>query len=124
MKIVNTENAPRAIGPYSQAVCSSGFVFCSGQIPLGLDGNVVHGGIEEQTVQVMENLNAVLVAAGSGFGKIVKTTIFLDSIDDFSVVNDVYARYFPNENKPARATVEVGRLPKGVLVEIDCIAEL
>jgi len=123
MKVIKTENAPQAIGPYSQAVKSGGFIFCSGQIPLKIDGTLVDGDVSEQSIQVMNNLKAVLIAAGSCFEKVVKTTIFLDSMDDFVAVNEVYAGYFDGENNPARATVEVGRLPKGVKVEIDCIAE-
>jgi len=123
MKVIKTDNAPQAIGPYSQAVKSGGFVFCSGQIPLRIDGTLVDADVGQQSIQVMNNLKAVLIAAGSGFEKVVKTTIFLDSMDDFVAVNEIYAGYFDGENKPARATVEVGRLPKGVNVEIDCIAE-
>lgn len=124
MKIVETDSAPQAIGPYSQAVVSGGFVFCSGQIPLLLDGSLLEGGVDEQASLVMKNLGAVLSAAGSSFEKVVKTTIFLASMDDFALVNDVYASFFDGENKPARATVEVSKLPKGVKVEIDCIAEV
>ena len=123
MEIVKTENAPAAIGPYSQAVKSGGFVFCSGQIPLTKDGDLVEGGVQVQAEQVMENLAAVLEAAGSGFERVVKTTIYLASMDDFAAVNEVYGGYFQGEHKPARATVEVARLPKDVLVEIDMVAE-
>ena len=124
MKIINTASAPVAIGPYSQAVKSGGFVFCSGQIPLTAGGELVEGDVKVQTRQVMENLNAVLSEAGSDFSKVVKTTIFLRDINDFADVNEVYASYFEGENKPARATVEVSRLPKDVKVEIECIAEV
>jgi 2-iminobutanoate/2-iminopropanoate deaminase len=123
MDIVKSENAPEAIGPYSQAVKSNGFVFCSGQIPLKPDGGLLEGDAAAQTKQVMENLKAVLLAAGSEFEKIVKTTIYLADMDDFGDVNEVYASYFGEDHKPARATVEVSKLPKGVAVEIDCIAE-
>ena len=124
MEIVKTENAPEAIGPYSQAVKSGGFVFCSGQIALRADGSLVEGSVEDQTKQVMENLKAVLSEAGSDLGKVVKTTIYLNDINDFASVNEVYGSYFDGDKKPARATVEVSNLPKGVKVEIDCIAEL
>ncbi len=124
MRQVKTPNAPQAIGPYSQAVISGDLVFCSGQIPLDVDGNFVNGGIEEQTHQVLKNMSAVLIEAGSSMDKVVKTTIYLSSMEDFSLVNGVYAEYFFAEIKPARATVEVSRLPKDVLVEIDCIAML
>ncbi len=124
MEVVKTDNAPGAIGPYSQAVISGGFVFCSGQIPLRLDGTMVEDDAATQTMQVMENLRGVLEAAGSGFGQVVKCTIFLADMGDFAAVNDVYASYFDGEIKPARATVEVSRLPKDVKVEIECVAEL
>lgn len=124
MEIITTESAPAAIGPYSQAVKSGSFVFCSGQIPLRPDGSLVEGGIGEQSKQVIENLKAVLIAAGSKLDRVVKTTIYLLSMDDFVAVNEVYGSYFDGDVKPARATVEVSRLPKGVSVEIDCIAEL
>ena len=124
MSIVNvsTPNAPKAIGPYSQAVAANGFIFCSGQVALSpLEGQVVGNTAEEQTIQVLENLKAVLEAAGSGMSRVVKTTIFLKDLKDFAEVNSVYARIF-GDHRPARATVEVSRLPKDVLVEIDCIA--
>lgn len=123
MEITKSENAPEAIGPYSQAVASNGFVFCSGQIAMKPDGEVLKGSAKVQTKQVMENLKAVLFAAGTEFERVVKTTIYLTDMGDFEDVNEVYASYFGEEHKPARATVEVGRLPKGVKVEIDCIAE-
>jgi len=124
MKIINTDKAPAAIGPYSQAVVANGFVFCSGQIPLKPDGLLVEGGALVQAEQVLDNLAAVLDAAGTDLTKVVKITIFLANMDDFAVVNEVYASYFLGENKPARATVEVSRLPKDVLVEMDCVALL
>jgi 2-iminobutanoate/2-iminopropanoate deaminase len=123
MEIVKTKNAPAAIGPYSQAVKSGGFVFCSGQIALKPDGELLEGDVRAQTTQVMNNLKAVLEAVGSDFSKVVKTTIFLADINDFVDVNEVYGSYFEGENKPARATVEVSNLPKGVKVEVDCVAE-
>lgn len=124
MEVVETDNAPAAIGPYSQAIKSAGFVFCSGQIPLKADGTLLEGDVVAQAHQVLDNLKAVLTAAGSGTEKVVKTTIYLASMDDFGAVNEVYSTYFSGEVKPARATVEVARLPKNVMVEIDCIAEL
>lgn len=124
MEVVSTDNAPAAIGPYAQAVKAGGFLFCSGQIALTPEGDLLNGDVSQQAKQVMNNLSAVLSAAGTDFSRVVKTTIFLADMNDFLVVNDVYAAYFDSENKPARATVEVSRLPKDVLVEIDCIAEL
>ncbi|MCS7087790.1 MAG: RidA family protein [Thermoflexales bacterium] len=121
-QVVQTLNAPKAIGPYSQAIVAHGFVFCSGQIPIDPEtGEVVSGGIEAQTHRVLQNLKAVLEAAGSSLDRVVKTTVFLQDIDDFALMNGVYASYFPH-NPPARSTVEVARLPRGVLVEIECIA--
>jgi 2-iminobutanoate/2-iminopropanoate deaminase len=121
-RIVHTSDAPMAIGPYSQAVEAGGFLFVSGQIPLDpRTGNLVHGDVKAQTEQVMENAKAILAAAGCGMDRVVKTTIYLKSIGDFAVVNEVYGGYFP-ANPPARATVEVSSLPKGATVEIDFIA--
>lgn len=122
MEVINTKSAPQAIGPYSQAIKANGFIFCSGQIPLSASGELVTGDIKAQASQVLENLKAVLAEAGSSFEKIVKTTIFLKDINDFADVNEVYGSYFKSEIKPARATVEVSRLPKDVKVEIECIA--
>lgn len=122
MKAIHTENAPAAIGPYSQAVESGNLVFTSGQIPLDpKSGNIVSGGIKEQTKRACENLKAVLEAAGSSLEKAVKTTCFLKSISDFADFNEVYAGYFTG--KPARSCFEVGALPKGALVEIEVVAE-
>ena len=121
-KIVSTDRAPKAIGPYSQAVVANGFVFVSGQIPLDpATGQIVAGGIAEQTAQVFENIKNVLEAAGSSFDQAVKTTVYLKDMGDFAPMNEVYARYFP-ANPPARATVEAARLPRDVGIEIDCIA--
>ena len=121
-QIIATEGAPKAIGPYSQAVVFNGLVFASGQIPLRPeDGQIVAGGVVEQTEQVLRNLVAVLTAAGSSLEHVLKTTVYLRDMNDFPSVNEVYGRYFPS-NAPARATVEVARLPKDVLVEIDCVA--
>lgn len=121
-QIVATDHAPKAIGPYSQAVIANGFAFLSGQIPLdAATGHIVDGDIAAQTERVLENLRGVLDACGSSFAKVVKTTVFLKDMAEFAKMNEVYARYFP-ENPPARATVEAARLPRDVRVEIDCIA--
>ena len=122
MQTVSTENAPGAIGPYSQAVVTGNMVFCSGQIPIDPStGQFVSEEVAEQTEQVLKNLAAVLEAAGSDLGKVVKTTVFLADMNDFAAMNDVYARYF-SANKPARATVQAARLPRDARVEIECIA--
>jgi 2-iminobutanoate/2-iminopropanoate deaminase len=122
-KIISTPNAPAAIGPYSQAVVSNGFAFLSGQIPLDpATGQLIEArDIAAQTQRVLENLQAVLEACGSSLGKVVKTTVYLKDMGEFALMNEVYARYFP-EKAPARATVEAARLPRDVRVEIDCIA--
>ena len=121
-KIISTADAPKAIGPYSQAIEANGFVFVSGQIPLDpATGSLVAGDIREQTKRVMENGKAILAAAGCGMDSVVKATIYLKNIGDFAAVNDVYGSFFSAE-PPARATVEVSRLPKDVAVEIDLIA--
>lgn len=122
MKVVTTETAPKAIGPYSQAVEAGGFIFLSGQIPIDpKTGSLVQAGIEEETRQVMENAGAILQAAGVNFSSVVKATIYLKSMSDFAAVNQVYGEFFSSE-PPARATVEVAGLPKGVRIEIDFIA--
>lgn len=118
---IATTNAPAAIGPYSQAVAFGNLIFTSGQIPLGTDGQLVEGGIAEQTHQVFRNLQAVLAEAGATFGDVMKATVFLKDMNQFATVNDIYASYF-GEHKPARSTVEVARLPKDVFVEIELIA--
>lgn len=123
-EIILTRDAPAPIGPYSQAVKVGNFLFCSGQIPLDPATNqIVAGDVKEQTKRVMENIRAVLKTAGVGFDAIAKTTIFLKSMNDFPHVNEVYGTYF-KENPPARSTVEVARLPKDVLVEIEVLAIL
>ena len=119
---IQTDQAPKAIGPYSQAIRAGDFVFCSGQIPLDpKSGEMVSGGIAAQTRQVMNNLAAVLKAAGCDFSAVVKTTIFLVDLKDFTVVNEVYGEHFKGD-PPARATVQVAALPRGSLVEIEAVA--
>ncbi len=121
-KVVSADAAPAAIGPYSHAVIAGGFLFTSGQVALDPEsGELVSGDVTAQTERVMQNLEAVLAAAGLGFANVVKVTIYLKSMDDFKAVNEVYGSYFTEEH-PARSTVEVARLPLDVLVEIDCIA--
>lgn len=122
--VVATKDAPQAIGPYSQAIKASGFVFTSGQIAIDPStGNVIDGDVAAQTERVMKNLAAVLMAAGSSLQRVVKTTVFLKSMGDFGTMNEVYGHHF-GSHRPARSTVEVARLPKDVLVEIDVVAEL
>ena len=121
-QIIQTEQAPKAIGPYSQAIKSNGFVFASGQIPIIPEtGEFVAGGIKEQTEQVIKNLARVLEAAGSGLDRVVKTTVFLADMEEFGAMNEVYAKYF-SDKPPARATVEAAGLPRGARVEIEAIA--
>ena len=121
---VATDGAPQAIGPYSQAIKANGFVFTAGQVPLDpATAKVVDGGIAEQTAQVMRNLAAILDAAGTGFDRVVKTTCFLADMNDFPAFNEVYARSFA-ATPPARSTVQVARLPLGVLVEVEAVALL
>ncbi|KAF8167580.1 Endoribonuclease L-PSP/chorismate mutase-like protein [Crassisporium funariophilum] len=124
LSVVSTSEAPAAIGPYSQAIQVGDLLFCSGCIPLDPKTmQVVEGGVEEQTKQALKNLKAVVEAGGSELGKVAKTTVFLKSMDDFVAVNGIYANFFGN-HAPARSAVEVARLPKDVLVEIECIASL
>ncbi|MGE0324621.1 MAG: RidA family protein [Polyangiaceae bacterium] len=121
---IQTSDAPAAIGPYSQAVKNGDLLFLSGQIPLDpKSGELVSGSVADETHRVMQNLGAVLKAAGSGYGDVVKTTIYLMDMADFAQVNEAYATYF-DKNPPARATVQVAGLPKGVRVEIDAIARV
>lgn len=118
---IQTDRAPAAIGPYSQAVRIGDLVFTSGNLPMRPDGSMVEGDIAVQAEQVMENLQAVLAAAGTTFGHAVKCTCFLADMNDFAAFNEVYGRYF-GEGAPARSTVEVARLPKDARVEVECIA--
>ncbi len=119
---ISTEKAPGAIGPYSQAVKAGNMVFCSGQIPIDpTTGEFVSNNVAEQTHQVLTNLSAVLEAAGTSLNNVVKTTVFLADMNDFTAMNEIYAEFF-SDNKPARATVQAARLPRDARVEIDCIA--
>jgi 2-iminobutanoate/2-iminopropanoate deaminase len=121
-EVIATNDAPKAIGPYSQAIKANGFVFISGQIPLDpATQELVSGDVAAQTERVLQNLSGILKAAGSSLQQVVKTSVFLKSMSDFANMNEVYSRYF-NQAPPARSTVEVARLPKDVLVEIDVIA--
>ena len=119
---VQTDNAPKAIGPYEQAIRANGFIYTAGQIPIDpKTGNFVEGGITAQTRQVLENLKAVLEAGGSALDRVVKATVFLKTMADFAAMNDVYTQYLGGA-KPARSTVAVAELPRGALIEIDLVA--
>ncbi|HZC21870.1 MAG TPA: RidA family protein [Candidatus Binatia bacterium] len=121
-EIVSTKDAPQAIGPYSQAIKANGFIFVSGQIPIDpTTQQVITGDVGAQTDRVLRNLSEILEAAGSGLGKVVRTTVFLKNMSEFAAMNEVYGKYFSSA-PPARSTIEVARLPKDVLVEIDVIA--
>ncbi len=121
-KVINTEKAPKAIGPYSQAIEANGMLFISGQIPIdSAIGKVVEGGIKEQTEQVMKNIGVILESAGYTFKDVVKSTCLLDNMDNFAAMNEVYGKYY-SENPPARAAYGVVKLPLGVMVEIETIA--
>ena len=121
-KIISTDSAPKAIGPYSQAIVAGGMAFLSGQIPLDpVTNTMIEGDIAAQTERVLENLKGLLESCGSSLGQVVKTTVFLKDMGEFAKMNEVYAKYF-SENAPARSTVEAARLPRDVRVEIDCIA--
>jgi 2-iminobutanoate/2-iminopropanoate deaminase len=119
--VITSDKAPAAVGPYSQAVAAGPFVFVSGQIPLNLQGEMVQGDIVLQTVQVLENLQAVLAAAGLTLKDVVKTTVFLADMADFAEMNRVYGEFFP-KNPPARSTIQVGALPRQAMVEIEAVA--
>ncbi|MDP4105915.1 MAG: RidA family protein [Bacillota bacterium] len=121
MKSVHTDLAPAAIGPYSQGILVNNLFYSSGQIPLKADGTMVTGDVKEQTKQVFQNLEAVLTAAGASFETVVKATVFIANMDDFAAVNEVYGEFF-STHKPARSCVEVSRLPKDALVEIEVVA--
>jgi len=119
---ISTTNAPKAIGPYSQAIIANGFAFLSGEVAFDpATSQIIDGDVAEQTARVIENLKAVLEASGSSLAQVVKTSVFLKDMNDFVKMNEVYGRYF-SDNSPARSTVEVARLPRDVRVEIDCIA--
>lgn len=120
---VSTSDGPQAIGPYSQAIAAGELVFVSGQIPIDpATGELIEGGIEEQTDRAMKNLKAIIEAAGSSMSRVVKTTVYITDMDDFQAMNGVYGRYFEGDEPPARAAIQAGRLPKGVSVEIEAIA--
>jgi 2-iminobutanoate/2-iminopropanoate deaminase len=124
MQAVATAGAPKAIGPYAQGIVANGLLFTAGQIALDpASGEVVPGGVAEQTARVLENLGAILTAAGSGLDRVVKTTVFLADMADFGAMNEVYARVF-GDHKPARSTVAAAGLPRGVRVEIEAVAEV
>lgn len=122
-KVIQTNLAPQAIGPYSQAIQVGSMIFTSGQIPLNKEGELVEGGIKEQTTQVIQNLQAVLEATGCTLDDIIKTTVYIKDMNEFAQLNETYGEFF-SQSKPARSTVEVARLPKDVKVEIECIALL
>jgi 2-iminobutanoate/2-iminopropanoate deaminase len=120
--VIHSDDAPKAIGPYSQAIAVNGMLFCAGQTPIDpATGNLVEGGVEAQTHQALKNVGAVLKAGGSDYGKVIKTTVFLKNMNDFAAMNAIYATYF-TDAPPARSTVEVARLPKDCLVEVEAIA--
>lgn len=122
-EIISAKNAPAAIGPYSQAVKCGNMIYTSGAIPVDpATGNVVEGGVADQAEQALKNLSEILKAAGTSFDKVVKTTVFIKDMNDFGAINEVYKKYF-TVDFPARSCVEVARLPKDVLIEIECIAE-
>jgi 2-iminobutanoate/2-iminopropanoate deaminase len=121
-EIISTDQAPKAIGPYSQAIKANGFIFTAGQIALDpITGQIIEGDVARQAVRVLDSLKAIVEAAGSSLDKVVKTTVYLKDMGDFAAMNEVYARYF-SANPPARSTVEAARLPRDVRVEIDLIA--
>ena len=121
---IKTNKAPDPVGPYNQAIKAGNFVYCSGQIAINPCSNQIDclGDIKGETTQVLKNLKAVLTASGSSLEDVIKTTIFLTDLNNFQIVNEIYSEFFQNEPSPARACVEVSSLPKGVLIEIDCVA--
>jgi 2-iminobutanoate/2-iminopropanoate deaminase len=124
LNVVDTANAPKAIGPYSQAIQCGSLLFCSGQLPVvPSTGNFCEGGVEAQTEQCLRNMEAILKAAGSSLARVVKTTVFLKDMNDFTRMNGVYERMFAG-HRPARSTIEVARLPKDAQVEIECVASV
>ena len=123
MKQISTNNAPAAIGPYSQAIVTGGMLFCSGQIPINPATGEIPEGVEAQAEQAMTNVKNLIEAAGSSIDNVVKTTVFIKNMDDFAKINEIYAKYF-SEPFPARSCVEVARLPKDVLLEVEAIVEL
>ena len=120
-KIISTEKSPAAIGPYNQGIVANGFLFTSGQLPIHPITGEVPSSIEEQTVQVLDNLKAIIEAAGTTMDNVVKCTVYIQNMSDFAVINQIYSTYFPN-NPPARACVEISKIAKNALVEIDAIA--
>ena len=125
-KVIKTSNAPKPVGPYNQAIKAGGFIYCSGQIAIDPISNKINclGNIEKETTQVLKNLLAVLNAGGAKAEDVIKTTIYLTDLKNFQTVNSIYSNFFNVDNPPARACVEVSSLPKGVLIEIDCVAFL
>ncbi len=123
MKKISTDKAPQAIGPYSQAIITNGFMFCSGQIPINPETGEIPEGVEAQAHQVFKNIKNLLEAGGSSIDKVVKTSVFIKDMNDFGKINEIYAQYF-TEDFPARSCVEVARLPKDVLLETEVIAEV
>ena len=121
---IKTDAAPDPVGPYNQAIKAGNFIYCSGQIAINPNTNKIDflGDIKGETTQVLNNLKAVLTASGASLEDVIKTTIFLTDLNNFQIVNEIYSEFFPNEPSPARACVEVSSLPKGVLIEIDCVA--
>lgn len=121
MKVIQTPNAPAAIGPYSQGIIVNNIFYSSGQIPLTTEGQMVTGDVKDQTHQVFKNLQALLETAGASFETVIKATVFIKNMDDFAAINEVYGQYF-NSHKPARSCVEVAKLPKDALIEIEVVA--
>jgi 2-iminobutanoate/2-iminopropanoate deaminase len=121
MKVIQTQNAPAAIGPYSQGIIVNNIFYSSGQIPLTTEGQMVTGDVKDQTHQVFKNLQALLESAGASFETVIKATVFIKNMDDFAAINEVYGQYF-NSHKPARSCVEVAKLPKDALIEIEVVA--